>query len=40
MIYHEMIAVNSLHRECRGLKSFYHEPTVNHEFSDAETMAR
>ena len=40
MIYHEMIAVSSLHRELSGSKPFYHELTVNHEFSDAETKAR
>ena len=40
MIYHEMIAVSSLHWELSGSKPFYHELTVNHEFSDAETKAR
>ena len=40
MIYHDMIAVSSLHQELRGSRPFYHEPTVNHEFSDAETKAR
>ena len=40
MIYHDMISVNSLHRELRGSRPFYHELTVNHEFSDAETKAR
>ena len=35
-----MIAVSSLHRELSGSKPFYHELTVNHEFSDAETKAR
>ena len=37
MIYHEIIAVSSLHRELSGSKPFYHELTVNLEFSDAET---
>ena len=37
MIYHEMIAVSSLHWELSGSKPFYHELTVNNEFSDAET---
>ena len=27
---------SSLHRECSGLKPFYHESTVNHVFSDAK----
>ena len=40
MIYHEMIAVSSLHREFSGSKPFYHELTVNHKFSNAETKAR
>ena len=40
MIYHEMIAVSSLHRELSGSRLFYHELTVNHKFSDAETKAR
>ena len=39
-MYHEMIAVSSLHRELSRLRPFYHELTVNHEFSDAETKAR
>ena len=39
-MYHEMIAVSSLHRELSGSRPFYHELTVNHEFSDAETKAR
>ena len=40
MIYHDMIAVSSLHRELRGSRPFYHELTVNHEYSDAETKTR
>ena len=40
MIYHEIIAVSSLHRELSGSKPFYHELTVNPEFIDAETKAR
>ena len=40
MIYHEMIAVSSLNRELSGSKPFYHELTVNHEFSDAESKTR
>ena len=40
MIYHEMIAVSSLLWELNGSRPFYHELTVNHEFSDAETKAR
>ena len=40
MIYHEMIAVSSLHRELSGSKPYYNELTVNHEFSDSETKAR
>ena len=40
MIYHEMIAFSSLHRELKRSRPFYHELTVNHEFSDAETKAR
>ena len=40
MTYHDMRAVSSLHRELRGSRPFYHELTVNHEFSDSETKAR
>ena len=40
MLYYEMIAVSSLHIELSGSKPFYHELTVNHEFSEAETKAR
>ena len=40
MIYHDMISVNSLHRELRGSRPFYPELTVNHKFSDVETKAR
>ena len=40
MIYHEIIAVSSLHRELSGSRPFYHKLTVNHEFSDADTKAR
>ena len=40
MIYHDMIAVSSLHWELNGSRPFYHELTVKHEFSDAETKAR
>ena len=40
MIYHEMIAVSSLLWELNESRPFYHELTVNHEFSDAETKAR
>ena len=40
MIYHEKIAVRSLHQELSGSKPFYHELTVNHKLSDAETKAR
>ena len=32
--------MTSLHQELRGSRPFYHELTVNHEFSDAETKAR
>ena len=39
-IYHEMIAVSSLHLDLRESRPFYYELTVNHEFSDAETKAR
>ena len=35
-----MITVSSPHRELKGSRPFYHELTVNHEFSDAETKAR
>ena len=35
-----MIAVSSPHRELRGSRPFYHELTVNHEISDAETKTR
>ena len=40
LIYHEMIPVSSLNRELSGSKPSYHELTVNHEFSDAETKDR
>ena len=40
MIYNEIKAVSSLHREVSESKPFYHELTVNPEFSDAETKAR
>ena len=35
-----MIAVSSLLWKLNGSRPFYHELTVNHEFSDAETKAR
>ena len=35
-----MIAASSLHWELSGSKQFYHELTVNHKVSDAETKAR
>ena len=40
MIYHEMIAVISLHRELSGSRPLYHQLTVNHKFSDAKSKAR
>ena len=39
IIYHEMIAVSSLHWELSGSKPFYHELTVNNKFSETETKA-
>lgn len=40
MIYHEKIAVSSLHRELSRSKPFYHELTDSHEFTDAESKVR
>ena len=40
MINHEIIAVSSFHWELSGSKPFYHELTVNPEFSESETKAR
>ena len=35
--YHEMMAVNHLHRAISGVRNTVHELVVNHEFSQSET---
>ena len=37
IIYHEMMAVNHLHRSLTGVRNTTHEMMVNHEFSKHET---
>lgn len=37
LIYHEMLAVNTMHRKLGGPNTHYYELSVNHEFSNTET---